>query len=107
MGLKFGNHKFEGPFTDITDLREASGVFIIVDHLHSLYIPIDCGESANVKSRIATHDRVGCWTRKCAGALMMAVLYTPELDSDKRAAIVKEIRGAHSFPCGKENASPA
>lgn len=100
MALTVGSYEFEGPFADTGNLQDASGVYIIVDCVDGQYNPIDCGESATVKSRVDNHDRSDCWKRNSSGKLMVAVLYTPRLQSAGRVAIEQEIRAAYDFPCG-------
>ena len=100
MPLTVGNYQFEGPYSSTENLKDASGVYIIVDHLNNQNNPIDCGESATVKSRVENHDRKDCWNRNSSGTLMVAVLYTPHLQSSGRVAIEQEIRDAYNFPCG-------
>ena len=101
MSIKVSNYNFEGPYTSADSLKERSGVYIILCSKNSDYSPIDCGESANVKDRIQNHDRKPCWERNCNGTLMVAVLYTPSLQSAGRVAIEQRIRAAYNFPCGK------
>ena len=101
MSLTVGKYTFDGPYKNTDNLPDASGVYLIVDYIDGQYKPIDCGESATVKSRVDTHDRSDCWKRNAAGTLMVAVLYTPRLQSAGRVAIEQEIRATYSFPCGK------
>lgn len=100
MGLTVGKYEFEGPCANTDSLQDASGVYVIVDSVNGKYSPIDCGESATVKTRVDTHDRSDCWKRNSSGTLMVAVLYTPRLQSAGRVAIEQEIRGSYTFPCG-------
>lgn len=100
MGLTVGQYEFEGPYTNAGNLQDSSGVYVIVDSVNGQYYPIDCGESATVKSRVENHDRADCWERNSSGTLMVAVLYTPHLQSAGRIAVEQEIRNAYAFPCG-------
>lgn len=100
MALTVGNYQFDGPYGNTDSLQDASGVYIIVDNFNGQNNPIDCGESATLKSRVDNHDRKDCWTRNSSGTLMVAVLYTPRLQSSGRVAIEQEIRNAYNFPCG-------
>jgi hypothetical protein len=100
MGLTVGRYQFEGPYTSVDSLQDTSGVYVIVDSVNEKYNPIDCGESAAVKIRVGNHDRADCWKRNSSGILMVAVFYTPRLQSAGRIAIEQEIRSTYTFPCG-------
>lgn len=100
MGLNVGKYEFEGPYPNTDSLQDASGLYVIVDNVNGQNKPIDCGESATVKTRVDNHDRSDCWKRNSSGTLMVAVLYTPHLQSTGRVAIEKEIRDEYEFPCG-------
>lgn len=101
MGLTVGKYEFEGPYSNTGSLRDASGVYVIVDSVNGEFRPVDCGESATVKTRVDNHDRADCWKRSSAGTLMVAVYYTPGLQSAGRVAIEQAIRGTYTFPCGR------
>ena len=102
MSLTVGHYQFEGPYASVAQLEDRSGVYVIVSGANGQYQPVDCGESATVKTRVANHDRARCWNAHAqGGTLMAAVLYTPHLQSAGRVAIEQEIRGQYSFPCGQ------
>lgn len=101
MPLNVGEYEFDGPFGSADQLEDRSGVYVIVCSVNEQYQPVDCGESASVKSRIENHDRADCWNNSCNGALMVAVLYTPNLQSAGRVAIEQELRRQYDFPCGE------
>lgn len=88
------------PYTSTHSLQDHSGIYVIVSLVNGHYQVVDCGESATVKSRVASHDRATCWSRHAQGVtLMVAVLYTPQLQSAGRVAIEQEIRSQYTFPC--------
>ncbi len=101
MSIKVGRYNFEGPYSSTSSLQDKSGVYVILCENDSSYWPIDCGESATVKSRVDNHDRKNCWNRNCNGSLKVAVLYTPNIQSAGRITIEQEIRRDYNFPCGK------
>lgn len=102
MSLTVGRYQFQGPYASEAQLENRSGVYVIVSADSGHYQPVDCGESATVKTRVANHDRAYCWrTHTQGGTLMAAVLYTPHLQSAGRVAIEQEIRNQYSFPCGQ------
>lgn len=100
MALNVGRYQFEGPYSSTTQLLDQSGIYVIVASINGQYQPVDCGESATVKTRVENHDRQLCWQSQ-PGALMAAVLYTPGLQSAGRCTIEQEIRSQYSFPCGQ------
>ena len=94
--LKVGNYFFDGPFHDFMKLEDKPGVYVIVCHQPPFYIPVDCGESGNVRNCVTTHERVSLWRHNCAiGDLMVGGLYTT--DGNK---VEKELRSSIFFPCG-------
>lgn len=102
MSLTVDRYQFEGPYASEAKLEDCSGVYVIVSSVNGQYQPVDCGESATVKSRVGNHNRADCWRAHAqGGTLMAAVLYTPRLQSAGRVAIEHEIRGQYSFPCGQ------
>ena len=101
MSIKIGRYNFEGPYISADSLEDTSGVYVILCQNGASYGPIDCGESATVKSRVKNHDRANCWSRNCRGTLKVAVLYTPQLQSAGRMIVEQEIRRDYAFPCGK------
>ena len=101
MSFTVGKYEFAGPFNSTNQLEERSGVYVIVCSVNGQYQPVDCGESATVKSRVDNHDRGNCWNANCSGTLMVAVLYTPNLQSAGRVAIEQDIRRQYTFPCGQ------
>ncbi len=100
MSIKICRYMFEGPYSSTKSLEDKSAVYVILCSTNSSYEPIDCGESATVKSRVENHGRKICWNSNCSGTLKVAVLYTPNLQSSGRITIEQEIRAAFRFPCG-------
>jgi len=98
--MKIGPHEFEGPFTTTEPLEDRSGVYIILCKTGDDYIVIDVGESAQVKTRVSTHDRTDCWDKNCSGELNVAVLYTPNAQQIGRMAIEQALRTQYSPACG-------
>ena len=67
-----------------------------------MYYLKDIGESAEVRTRLDTHDRRDCWEEKCDGALTYSVHYTSNLQQAGRKRIEQEVRDQYDPPCGKE-----
>jgi len=103
MSITIGKYEFEGPYPDTASLQDRSGVYAILDHEEGgHYGLLDVGESANVKTRVETHDRKDCWNRNKKRTLYYAVYYTLNLQQPGRMEIEQEIRGQYKPPCGKE-----
>ena len=100
-GCSGTTYTFEGPYDNTNSLKDNSGVYIIVCYDGTDYTPIDVGESAEVKNRIETHDRVDCWKKNCKYKLMVGVLYTPNKQQTGRKEVEQDIRCNYTFPCGK------
>lgn len=102
MSIPIGKYEFEGPYRDTASLEDRSGVYAILDQReNNRYGLLDVGESSNVKTRVETHDRKGCWERNKKGTIHYAVHYTPGLRQDGRMAIEQEIRDQYNPPCGE------
>lgn len=102
MSVTIGGYEFDGPFKNTNTLEDRSGVYAILDRRSDgkLYI-IDIGESANVKTRLDSHDRADSWVKSKKGSLECAVLYTPNKQQSGRMEIEQELRAKYSPPCGK------
>lgn len=100
MSLCVSGVTFDGPFSSTNDLGDQSGVYLIVCQLDGKYHPIDCGESATVRRRIASHDRRDCWQANAFGQLAFAVHYTPGMQKAERREIESMLRNHYAFPCG-------
>jgi hypothetical protein len=100
MAIEIGRYNFEGPFQGTSSLEARSGVYAILTHNGMAYDPVDVGESAQVKTRVETHDRADCWRQHAAGPLAVAVLYTPGLQQAGRRAVEQELRQQFNWPCG-------
>jgi hypothetical protein len=88
MSITTGKFSFEGPYRSTEMLQDRSGVYVILDkRADGHYYVLDVGESAQVKTRVETHDREDCWERHCRGILYVAVHYTPNLQQPGRSKI--------------------
>lgn len=94
-------HRFEGPYTDTSRLKDQAGVYVILDRrADGRWHVIDVGESEQVKTRVESHDRKDCWERHRQGTLGVAVVYTPGWTAAQRRALESRIRQTYSSPCG-------
>jgi hypothetical protein len=95
MPIKIGGYDFDGPFDSADALKNESGVYSILSQQHLL----DCGESADVKQRVQTHDRHECWNANAKEKIEYAAMYCSEA---KRMFADKVIRNKLEPPCGKQ-----
>ncbi len=102
MAIKICQYSFEGPYDDSSYLKDSSGVYVILCYSDGKCSVVDVGESAQVKSRIESHDRAGCWEENCYGTIKFSVYYTPNQQSAGRTQIESEIREHYNPPCGKK-----
>jgi hypothetical protein len=101
MSIRIGNYTFDGPFLSIDSIEDRAGVYAVLCKKDDKYTVVDVGESAEVKTRLANHDRKDCWEENCTGTLYYAVYYTPNLQQSERKEIEKEIRDQYNPPCGE------
>lgn len=100
--LSVCGYEFEGPYTEIGRLRDAAGVYGILDwRSDDKWHFIDVGESEQVKTRVGSHDRRPCWERHRQGTLGVAVLYTAGWTPQQRRALEAKIREEYNPPCGQ------
>lgn len=103
MSIELAGYKFRGPYTSTDNLEDRAGVYaILCPTAQNRYKVIDVGESHEVKTRVETHDRKGCWERHCSSTIKYAVYYTPHMQQPGRKEIEQEIRNRYDPPCGKE-----
>ena len=91
------DRSFEGPFQSISNLRNESGVYVILRKKDDIWNIVDVGESEDVCSRVKNHDRKSCWERNEYSHV--AAHYTNETD---RIQLERRIREKYDPPCGKE-----
>lgn len=95
-------YTFEGPYTNTNYLRDASGIYVILDKRgDGKWYVLDVGESGQIKTRIDNHDRKNDWTRSSSGTLGAAILYTSGWSDQQRRNLESEIRDAYNPPCGE------
>jgi hypothetical protein len=99
--IQINGYSFEGPYTTTVSLQDRAGIYAILKLLpNGNYSLVDVGESSQVKSRVATHDRALLW-RQCSTLLFVAVLYTTGWFDFQRRAVESQIRQAYAPPCGE------
>jgi hypothetical protein len=103
MSIPFGSYSFEGPHPSTRSLRNAAGLYVILDCRSSDdRTVIDVGESDTVRDGVERHERADCWCRYQRGQFGVAVLYTPGWAVERRRAVERHIREAYAPPCGEE-----
>lgn len=100
MSVQIANYNFEGPYTNIDSLADLSGVYVVLDQRSNGLFVLDVGESSEVRTRIANHDRKGCWTSNSSGIVKVAVHYTPGLHQSGRQTIEQQLRQQYRPTCG-------
>ena len=97
VSITVGRFAFDGPYTHLVQLRDDPGVYAILDAVAGQYLVLDIGESIQVRTRVAYHDRQACWRIHQRGQLVVAVLYTGYSD---RYPIEQELRREFQPLCG-------
>ncbi len=104
MTFTVGSRVFQGPFQGAGETADEAGVYVVVcnEPNGGLFL-VDVGESDQVRTRLAGHDRKDCWARVCAAryqAPQFGVLYTRRISQNYRRSIEREIRQEYQPPCG-------
>jgi hypothetical protein len=72
--IQINGYSFEGPYTTTDSLLDGAGIYAILESLpDGAYSLVDVGESSQVKTRVAPHDRAPLW-RQCSAFLSVAVM---------------------------------
>ena len=97
-------YTFDGPYSDTDDLKDESGVYVVVCNKSGSYDPLDVGEAAKVKNRIETHTRKKCWSDNCKESIECAVYYIVYGKKPSRMEVEQDIRknDDYNFPCGEQ-----
>ena len=91
MSFKLVKLTFEGPYRFYSDLKDEPGIYVIIDDGFVDQWIIDVGESDQVRSRIHSHEREGCWNKMCLGGVGIGTLYMPNSTAQQRRKIVATI----------------
>ena len=98
MSINISGYKFDGPFTNTSDLYDLSGVYVILGNYGvGNWDVVDVGESATLKSRVSNHDRKVCW--QAYSNISVAVCYVDEVN---RESIATQVRQEYNPPCGEK-----
>ncbi len=103
MSIFIGKYKFQGPYTSNSKLEDRPGIYAIHCYEDGKYMLLDIGESARVKSRVLSHDRINCWQHNCSGNITVSVYYTPHWTQEGRSKLQERLRKLYSPPCGKKS----
>lgn len=98
--INVGRYRFDGPVPRKELLRAAPGVYAVLDSRGNDYHVLDVGESRDVKTRVGSHEREGCWIRNKRGGLSYCALYLPGSSQTQRIAIEGELRRQFNPTCG-------
>jgi hypothetical protein len=99
--ITIGRYRFEGPVYNVAALKDAAGVYAVLDDRGSQGIfVLDVGESEQIRSRVEDHDREPCWLRNCRGKICYAALYMPGSTKLQRRAVEEEVRRQYAPACG-------
>jgi hypothetical protein len=99
--ISIGRYRFEGPVYDRTSLKDAAGIYAVLDDRGvGGYHVLDIGESHAIRTRIQNHDREDCWNRNVYGLICFACLYLPGSTQQQRCEIEAELRAIYTPVCG-------
>lgn len=99
--INIGRFRFEGPVYNTSSLKDAAGVYAVLDDRGKDDLRIlDVGESVQIRSRIENHDREPCWQLNLRGRICYAALYLPGSTKQRRREIEEEVRRQFTPACG-------
>lgn len=99
--ITIGRYRFEGPVYRKSDLKDAPGVYSVLDDKGAQgFTVLDVGESEQIRTRVENHDREPCWIRNYQGRICFAALYMPGSSKSQRQAVEEELRRQFSPSCG-------
>lgn len=99
--ITIGRYRLEGPVYDKTSLKDAAGVYAVLDDRGGQRFDVlDVGESEQVRTRIENHERELCWQQNRRGRICYAALYMPASTQGQREAVEEELRGRFRPVCG-------
>ncbi len=103
MSIPVGWFSFDGPYSNIEDIPDTAGIFIILSMKNSEEIlMLDVDQALEMRSGIRTHERIPCWLKYCADQYHFAIYSIPGSRLSERDMIVREIRLQYEFPCGEK-----
>lgn len=98
--MQIGNYNFDGPFQTVEATQDQSGVYVILADAGSHLNVVDIGESARIRTRLATHDRMDCWRRHAINGIKFAVRYMPYVQQPARMEVEQALRAQYNPHCG-------
>lgn len=79
--------EFEGPFTDMGQLKNAPGVFLVLTTANGLgWSFIEMGESSNIRNAVAQAD-IRRWNLQNRGTIGIAVHYNADGQLSRQAML--------------------
>lgn len=92
---------FEGPHLDTASIPSQAGVYCIMDKRNDgKWYVLDVGESRDLKSRIADHDRGPCWSKHRRGTIAVWVHVMLGSSGESRRLLEHRIRAEFTPVCG-------
>lgn len=91
------HYLFDGPHTNVANLLQRSGVYVITTIVNGYHKVVDVGESHNVQNRVTNHDRSKQWNTHIADRLYVSAYYC---DEPARMLVESTVRQFHNPPCG-------
>lgn len=83
---------FEGPFTSTDQIRDESGIYVVASPpaTSGIRVWLDVGESANLKTRLDSHDRQDCWRRNSPSGWVFFISYCNEAERMRVEAVARK-----------------
>lgn len=87
---------FDGPFTNTGSISPGPGIYLIMFR----NLVLDVGESSDLPTRLANHDREKCWIEKGGADYSIFVHCTPGGTENERRQIEEMLRYFLDPVCG-------
>ncbi|TVM35128.1 hypothetical protein [Oceanidesulfovibrio marinus] len=95
--MNCSGYEFEGPYTDMGQLKNAPGVFLVLTAVNGLgWSFIEVGESENIRNAVAQAD-IRKWNLQNRGIIGIAVHYSED-GPQSRLSMLEHISASMDLP---------
>lgn len=103
MTLNVNGYQAEGPYDNVAYLKNLAGVYLILGRraAYENWNVLDIGESEDIKTRIANHDRSMQWQRQGYPQVACAPIYGINGGQAGRLLVEQQLRTQFNPPCGE------
>ncbi len=96
--MRILGYSFEGPYKINKELVNRAAIYVILTTNNTV---VDVGQSGEVGTRLANHDRSVCWSRNGGTHFVVRWMPSKTYTKEDRERLEKSIRNRYSPSCGK------